>query len=83
MIETFVDIFGWIGAILLLLAYGLVSKKRLEGDSICYQLLNAIGSVLLITNSYYYKAFPSVAVNVIWISIACMTIFRRNDGSKV
>ena len=83
MIETFVDIFGWIGAILLLLAYGLVSQKKLEGDSICYQFLNIIGSVLIITNSYYYKAFPSVAVNVIWISIAGITIFRRNNVSKV
>jgi hypothetical protein len=77
MNEILINIFGWVGAILLVLAYGLVSIKRVGGDSIFYQILNVIASVLLITNSYYYKAFPSVAVNCIWISIALITIFRN------
>ena len=78
MNETVIDIVGWTGAFLLLLAYGLVSWRRLEGNSIYYQFLNATGGMLLIVNSYYYKAFPSVAVNCVWISIAFFTIFRKN-----
>lgn len=68
------DVLGWAGAAVLLGAYVLVSSKRLEGDSLAYQLLNLAGSALLIVNSAYYGAYPSVGVNVIWIAIAALTI---------
>jgi len=74
---TFIDIVGWIGVAALLLAYALVSVRRLAGDSARYQLLNAIGSGLLILNSFYYGAYPSVGVNVAWIGIALYTLVRR------
>ena len=71
-----IDILGWLGAAALLAAYALVSAKRLDGDSMKFQLLNLIGSVLLIVNSAYYGAFPSVFVNVVWIGIAITTILH-------
>ncbi|MGD2166100.1 MAG: hypothetical protein PVH50_11305 [Anaerolineae bacterium] len=70
------DILGWVGAALLLGAYALVSTGELEGDSIAYQLLNLLGSALLIANSAYYGAYPSVGVNVLWIGIAAVSIVR-------
>jgi hypothetical protein len=70
------DILGWVGAVLLLGAYALVSTRRLEGDSVTYQLLNLLGSALLIVNSFYYGAYPSVGVNVVWIGIAVFAIVR-------
>ena len=39
-----IDILGWIGAVLILLAYALISFKKVEGNSIKYQLLNVVGS---------------------------------------
>ncbi len=68
------DILGWIGVALLLIAFGLVSAKRVQGDSLTYQGLNVLGSGLLIINSSYYGAFPSVGVNVAWIIIAAITL---------
>ena len=35
-----IDVGGWIGVALLLIAYALVSTRRLAGDSTIYQLLN-------------------------------------------
>lgn len=72
-----IDSIGWIGAISLLAAYALVSMRKLEGDSLVYQLLNMMGGAFLIVNSFHYKAFPSVAVNVVWIGIAIYTMTRR------
>lgn len=69
----FIDIAGWGGVVALLLAYGLVSTKRIEGDAVVYQLLNLAGAISLIVNSSYYGAYPSVVVNVIWIGIAAET----------
>lgn len=70
------DIAGWIGAALLLGAYALVSTRKLDGDSVAYQLLNLLGSALMIVNSFYYGAYPSVGVNVVWIGIAVFSITR-------
>jgi hypothetical protein len=69
-----IDVTGWVGATALLAAYGLVSSKRLEGNSVRYQLLNLLGGGLLIVNSFYYGAYPSVGVNVVWIAIAIVTL---------
>ena len=69
-----VDILGWIGAVALLVAYALVSRKRLEGDSTLYQVLNLIGSVTLMVNGFYYGAYPSGFLNVIWGSVAIYTL---------
>jgi len=70
-----VDIIGWIGATLLLTAYGAVSMGRWQGRSVLFQLFNAFGSAGLIVNSMYYGAYPSVALNIVWILIALWALF--------
>ncbi len=79
-----VDVIGWLGAASLLAAYALVSTKKLEGNSIAYQLLNLAGGIFLVINSSYYGAYPSVAVNVVWIGIAiyAMTSVARRKSAR-
>ncbi len=74
--QFLIDGIGWAGAVALLAAYGLVSAKRLDGDSLMFQLLNLIGAIFLIVNTAYYGAFPSTFVNVVWIGIALVTIIH-------
>ena len=68
--DVLIDILGWIGAIALLVAYALISAKKVEGDSTGYQLLNLVGSILLILNTLYYGAYPSSFLNLFWIAVA-------------
>ena len=75
--ETFVNIVGWFGAALLLIAYALVSTKRLEGTSYTFQLLNVMGGIMLASNSAYHGALPSVVVNFVWIVIGIAAIVNR------
>ena len=78
--EVLLNVLGWIGAFLLLLAYALVSFKKLEPDSQTYQWLNITASVLLLVNTIYYGAYPSSFVNGVWTIIAffaILTIRRR------
>ncbi len=73
--ETLIfDAVGWIGAFLLLLAYAMVSFKKLEADSLVYQGLNVAASVLLAINTIYHGAFPSSFVNIVWTIIAVFAI---------
>jgi uncharacterized membrane protein YedE/YeeE len=74
--------FGWLGAAALLVAYAMVSSKRLEGDSTAYQLLNIAGSLLLAANTIFYRAYPSSFVNLIWIGIAVFSIATRKRLSS-
>src|SRR5262249_10416809 len=76
-----VDVIGWLGAVLLLLAYALVSGKRLDGASVRYQLLNVAGAVLLIVHSAWYGAYPSAALNVVWAIVGLVALTRKGEQS--
>jgi len=71
------DAIGWVGAVALLIAYGMVSFKRLDGDSAAFQLLNISGSILLAANTIFYGSYPSTFVNLIWAGIAVFSIAAR------
>jgi hypothetical protein len=77
-----VDLIGWLGVAGLLTAYGLVSAKRFAGDSAVYQGLNLLGAGLLIVNSFYYGAFPSVGINLVWITIAMYALIRGGTAGR-
>ena len=77
------ELCGWLGTAALLLAYALVSTPRLPGDSPRYQALNLVGGALVLVNSFYHGAMPSVAVNAFRIAIALFALtraFRRKAG---
>ena len=74
--EILVTIFGSIGAIALLISYVLISKKRVKGDSYTYQILNLIGSILLIVNGFYFEAYPSGVLNIIWGFLASYEVWK-------
>jgi hypothetical protein len=80
MSQLLADVAGWAGAAALLLAYGMVSFKKLPPDSGWYQFLNAAGSACLIVNTVYHRAYPSAAVNVVWIVIATVAQIRARTS---
>ncbi|MBI3162612.1 MAG: hypothetical protein HYZ23_08885 [Chloroflexi bacterium] len=75
--DQLINILGWIGTILYLVAYGLVSAKKAEGDSWTYQGLNIIAGALLIVNTIYLHAYPSAGLNIAWVGIAVLTLGRK------
>ncbi len=75
--QILIDILGWIGTLLYLAAYTLVSMKKVEGDSILYQGINIVAGVLLVINTLYWRAYPSLGLNAAWIGIALITLWRK------
>jgi hypothetical protein len=73
---------GWLGAAALLVAYAMVSSRRLEGHSLVFQLLNVGGSILLAANTVFYGAYPCTFVNLIWAAIAVIAITTRKRVSS-
>jgi hypothetical protein len=78
----FVDVLGWVGTVLYLIAYALVSIKKVEGDSLLYQGMNIVAGVLLIVNTFYWRAYPSLGLNVAWIGIALLTLGRKYAAQR-
>jgi hypothetical protein len=68
---------GWVGAVLILGAYGLVSAGKIDARAPLYQWINIIGAVGLIVNSGWNGALPSTALNVVWLCIGLLTLLRR------
>jgi len=69
-----IDILGWIGVALYVTAYFLVSTERVSGRARSYQYLNLVGALGVALNAFYYSAYPSAIVNVIWFAIALATL---------
>ena len=71
-----VDIAGWIGMALLIGAYALVTTGRILGPSLRFQLMNLVGGALLMVNSAWYGAWPSAALNLVWVVIGTAGLVR-------
>lgn len=76
MEKTVIDILVWIGTITFLIASGLVTTKRVEGESWSYRGLNLIAGVFLISNAVYLRAYPSAGLSIAWAAIAVFTLSR-------
>lgn len=72
-----INLLGWIGSILYLLTYALVSLKKTEGDSIFYQGMNIIAGILLVIYSLSLAAYATTGLNAVWVAIGFFTLGRK------
>lgn len=71
-----VEIVGWAGAGLILLAYLLLSAGRLGGQSLAYQAMNVVGAAGFVINGWWHGAIPSATLNVLWLMIGLFASIR-------
>jgi len=81
-VEVAVEVVGWAGAVLILLAYLLLSAGKLTGRSIVYQAMNVVGAAGFTVNGWWHGAIPSAALNVIWMLIGGIALWRILDRRK-
>ncbi len=74
--ETLIQIVGWIGALLVVLAYILVSSKKVGSESTPYQLMNFFGAVGVGINALHQAAWPSFVIQIIWGATAIVTLAK-------
>ncbi|HEY0115106.1 MAG TPA: hypothetical protein VGB54_05245 [Allosphingosinicella sp.] len=82
--ELIVEVAGWLGAGLILLAYLLVTTERLTGRSPAFQWMNLVGAAGFVANGLWHGALPSAALNILWMGIAgfaLVGIARRGRGA--
>ena len=64
------------GALLILLAYALLSLGKVTGQSALYQGMNVVGAAGFIDNGWWHGAIPSASLNVVWMLIGGFALWR-------
>ena len=84
-VEIAVEVVGWGGAVLILLAYLLLSAGKLTGQSLPYQGMNVVGAAGFVVNGWWHGALPSAALNVLWLLIGAVASWRilKKKGSSI
>jgi hypothetical protein len=82
-VKLAIEIAGWIAAVLILTAYGLLSAGKLNGKSVSYQVMNIVGAIGFVINTGYNGAIPSAVLNVIWVGIGVWALVKiRMDRGR-
>ena len=67
---------------LMILAYYLLSKKKLKSNDLTYNLLNGIAGIGVLTSSIYVKLWPVAVLNIFWILVAIYSIIKITKTVK-
>ena len=75
------DIVGWIGSFLVVLAYLLLSTKKIK-PGLNYQLLNLLSAILMAIGLFPRDAWFSFALQIAWGLIAIFAIIKIKKHSS-
>jgi hypothetical protein len=80
-LELLIEAAGWGGALLILGAYALLTAERVTSRSALYQGMNVAGAAGFIVNGWWHGAIPSATLNVIWMLIGVVALWRMRSSS--
>jgi hypothetical protein len=75
MDSYFFDIVGWIGMIMVLVAYLLLSFNKIK-NGYTYQILNLLAGILMAIGLYPKNAWFSFTLQIIWALVAIIAIVK-------
>lgn len=76
------DVLGWVGAVMILGAYGLITLGRWRSDSLSYQVTNAVGAVALLVWACSIAAWQSALINAVWVVVGVVGLWRIRARSS-
>lgn len=77
----FFDIVGWIGMVLVLLAYMLLSTNKIDNGKV-YQGLNLAAAILMAIGLFPKDAWFSFTLQVVWGLVALFAIIKLIKNKK-
>ena len=75
------DILGWIGMILVLLAYILLSTNKIHNGKL-YQILNLVASIFMAIGLLPKNAWFSFTLQVVWGIVAIIAMIKIIHDDK-
>lgn len=71
-----IDILEWIGAILILTAYAMLTLGKLKGNQALYHVINLAGAGLVAYAVFHKAAYGAAFLNAAWFGIAFCGIVK-------
>ena len=78
--EIFSEGIGWVGSICFITAFYLVSRGVITGEGIAYNAINLAGGMSYAVYATLTTAWPVLALEVVWISIALVALWKCFKG---
>lgn len=77
------DIFGWVGMVLVLVAYALLSTNKIKNGKL-YQSLNFLAALFMAIGLFPTKEWFSFSLQVIWAIIAVVSYIKvtKEEGKN-
>ena len=79
---TWFDLAGFIGVVLIIVAYLLLQLDKLQSSSPRYSLLNAIGALLIILSLVFKFNLSAFIVEAFWFLISLLGLWRSLAARK-
>jgi hypothetical protein len=83
MLKVIIETIGWISAAMMLSAYLLLNTRKVSVNSRLYQWLNILSGAGFIINSGSNGAYPSAAINVVWMFIGIFGVLHAASGKAL
>ncbi|WP_417281970.1 CBU_0592 family membrane protein [Belliella marina] len=77
----FYMLIGWVGAILFITSYFMLSIGKLRQEGKYYHLLNLCGAICLVVNAIHFNDNANILVNIVWAAIALMALYQVAKAS--
>lgn len=81
----FFDVIGWIGMVLVLIDYILLSINKIDNGKL-YQILNLVAATLMAIGLFPKQAWFSFTLQIVWGIIAIISMIKMSkhkvDGDK-
>jgi hypothetical protein len=76
------DLVGFIGVVLIIVAYLLLQLEKLPSSSPRYSLMNAAGALLIIVSLIFAFNLSAFIVEAFWFLISLMGLWRSGSARK-
>jgi hypothetical protein len=73
---SFFEFFGWIGVVLVLMSYILLSLDVIDSNNVIYHFLVLFGSILVGIISYKKRTFQPLVLNIVFATFAVIALAR-------
>lgn len=80
----YITIIGTSGAFLILIAFAMNQTKKWKDDYFIYDLVNFIGSMLLVIYAIILKSYPFLILNGVWaiLSLRDMVVDLQRNSER-
>ena len=81
-INSLSNIIGYIGVIIILIAYYCSQTNKINHNRYTYSVSNLAGALCLLISLYFQPNLPSITIEIAWLTISAIGIIKTYQKRK-